>query len=77
MGTNYGNRPLISLDMLGNIVHNGTKCEVVFYQDKMAVGCTDITINAAKQLLEAWEREFGKQPIRVVYQRAATVSSQP
>ena len=50
-------RPKITL-VNGQIQHNGKPCMVVLGRDWLSIGCSDITPEAAKHVLRAWEERF-------------------
>lgn len=60
-------RPLISFDEEEKrVYHNSQPCKVVLRKDKISVGCSDITPEAAKFIYERWFKEFGVQAEREV-----------
>jgi len=56
-------RPTITYEN-GEFRHNGVRCRIVFRRDVISIGCTDITVECAKKLLQAYEQRFEE----VVYQ---------
>lgn len=62
-------RPMIFLnhDKSFNHSHHG-RIPIVLTKDKMCIGCTDITVEAAKLLLQKWNEKFGAIPTAVTIQ---------
>lgn len=62
-------RPLI--DIRNNtIIHEGRKASVVMRSGVISVNCTDITIEAARNLIAEYNRLFPAQNRRIVVQEA-------
>jgi hypothetical protein len=60
-------RPLIDY-RVGMFTHNTIPCRVVMTREKISVGCSDVTIEAAKELLKLHEEKFAELPERIVIQ---------
>lgn len=65
MSLDYTVRPNISLHH-GKICHDGDPCRVVLKKDKISVGCTDITPEALRWVLSAYEKAFSESPVVVL-----------
>ena len=57
---NSASRFNIALSM-GTIVHNGMPCRIVMKRSLISVGCTDITPEAAKRILDEYNKRFGQE----------------
>ncbi len=53
-----GSRPSITYKD-GAFLHNGHQCRVVLRPDRISIGCSDVSIEAAKRLLALYESRFG------------------
>ena len=51
-------RPLVTLKN-GVVMLDGEKARVILKKDKIFVGCHDITPDAARFLVSAWDKQFG------------------
>lgn len=61
------NRPLITLDS-GKVKHNGVSCRVVLRKGMISVGCSDVTPEAARFLLDEYEKSFPEPITEIVLQ---------
>lgn len=60
-------RPVISFNEADQkVYHNTQPCKVVLRKNKISVGCSDITPEAAKFIYERWLKEFGGEAEREV-----------
>ena len=57
IGNGTSSRPKITHEG-GEFRHDGIRCRVVFRSDMISIGCTDITPDAARRLLAAYESRF-------------------
>lgn len=60
-------RPVIGVNSIGAITHGGRVCRVVLRRGLIQVGCTDVTIEAARELLRSL-REANSKVVRMVLQ---------
>lgn len=68
MGTPYipEHRPCISLSCENKILHDCKPCRVVLRKHKISVGCSDITPQALKFLLDEYNKSFKPEEREVV-----------
>lgn len=67
MGLNI-DRPRITLSE-DRILHNGKLTRVVFTKDTISIGCTDISVDAAKFILRKYLECFPDQDKIIVFQK--------
>lgn len=62
-------RPQITLEEgahCDEIRHNGSRTSVSFTKDKLSIGCTDISVEAAKWIMERYNEALPKEEKRTV-----------
>lgn len=52
----------------GKLLHNNLNCRVVLRKDLVSIGCSDITPEAIRYLLDEYERAFPETAEEVVLQ---------
>lgn len=50
------------------ILMDGRMVTIKFRPNEIEIGCTIISVNAAKNLLDLWEEYFGKRALEVTHQ---------
>lgn len=68
MGSNNGfSRPKVSYEN-GEFLHNGIRVRVVLRRDTISFACSDVTVEAVRQLLAEYDRKFSSEPSEYVLQ---------
>lgn len=64
----FDKRPQITTGYNNIILHDGKDCRVVMTRKTISVGCTDISIEAARELMRIYDEKFPSVPESFVVQ---------